>query len=139
MAKTVKPAEAATVEAYLAALPPNIRATLEQVRKTIKAAAPGAKELISYKIPAFKFNGMLVSYAAMPKHCSFFVMSSTLLQNFSEELKGYETSTGTIRFSHDSPLPASLVKKIVAARIKENQAIQDAKAMRKATTKKGSL
>jgi uncharacterized protein YdhG (YjbR/CyaY superfamily) len=109
-----------TVDAYLASLPANQRASLEKLRATIRAAAPGAEECVSYSLPAFRQGGMLVAYGARPKHCSFFVMSSTLLGRFREDVKGLDTSTGTIRFQPEKPLPASLVTKLVKARVEEN-------------------
>ena len=88
----------------------------------IKAAAPReATEAISYGIPAFKYNGMLVAYAAFAKHCSFFPASGTLLKEFAEELKDYPSSKGTIRFAVDQPLPEGLVRKLVEARVAKNQ------------------
>jgi len=113
----------ASVEDYLAALPKGSRAALEKLRKTIKAAAPGATETISYQMPAFKEHGrLLVSYAAFKDHCSLFPMSMKVIEAHGEELEPYHTRKGTIRFTADEPLPAALVKKIVRARIAENAA-----------------
>ena len=106
--------------AYLAAVPREARAALEKIRKTIRAAAPKAVECISYGMPAYKYNGMLVFFAAFAKHCSFFPGASVLAAH-KDELKRYETSKGTIRFTVDNPLPAVLVKKMVKARVKENE------------------
>jgi uncharacterized protein YdhG (YjbR/CyaY superfamily) len=111
------------VDDYLAGLPEEARVTLEKVRKTIKAAAPKAIEVISYQIPTFKMNGRpLVGFAAFKTHCSFFPMSSSVIEAYKDELKQYVTSKGTIRFALDKPLPAALVKKLVKARIEENKA-----------------
>lgn len=112
---------AATVEAYLAAVPAPERAALEKLRATIRAAAPGSVEVISYQIPTFKLNGGLVAFAAFKNHCSFFPMSAALINAHAKELEAYETSKGTIRFTIDRPLPAALVKKLVKARIAENE------------------
>jgi uncharacterized protein YdhG (YjbR/CyaY superfamily) len=110
------------VERYLAKVPEPARTTLQKVRAMIKAAAPReATEAISYGIPAFKYNGMLVAYAAFAKHCSFFPASGTLLKEFAEELKDYPSSKGTIRFAVDQPLPEGLVRKLVEARVAKNQ------------------
>jgi uncharacterized protein YdhG (YjbR/CyaY superfamily) len=110
------------VENYLAKVPAEPRATLEKLRKTIRAAAPKAIEVISYGIPTFKLNGrMLVSYAAFKEHCSFFPGASPIKAH-EAELKSYETSKGTIRFVTSNPLPATLVKKLVKTRIEENEA-----------------
>lgn len=117
------------VEAYLAKLPPKSRATLEKLRKTIRAAAPKATEGISYGIPAFRHNGGLVAYAAFKNHCSFFPMSGTLIETHKDDLKSYVTSKGTIQFEIGKSLPAALVKKMVKARIAENEA----KARRKSS------
>jgi len=109
-----------SVAAYLKAVPPAPRAALQKLRKTIKAAAPKATEGISYGIPMFKHHGMLVGYAAFKEHCSFF--PGTALNAFKRELASYETSKGTIRFTVDKPLPAALVRKLVKARVAQNEA-----------------
>jgi uncharacterized protein YdhG (YjbR/CyaY superfamily) len=111
-----------SVEDYLAALPDDARAALEKLRRTIRAAAPMATEGISYGIPAFKHRGALVSYAALKDHCSFFPMSPKVIEEHADELKSYDLSKGTIRFPIHNPLPAALVKRLVEARIKENEA-----------------
>ncbi len=110
-----------TVDDYLAALPEEARATLEKIRKTIKAVAPKAAEVISYQIPMYKHHGMLVGFAAFKDHCSFFPGAKPMA-TYKDELKGYKTSKGTIRFPIGKPLPAALVKKLVKTRIAENEA-----------------
>ncbi len=112
------------MEAYLAGVPEDARAELENIRKTIRAAAgPNAEEGFSYGIPAFKLNGRpLVAYAALKNHCSFFPMSPAVIQAHAKELSGYETAKGTIRFTADNPLPSALVRKLVKARIAESEA-----------------
>jgi uncharacterized protein YdhG (YjbR/CyaY superfamily) len=127
MAMTVKKANAesgtAEVEAYLARVPEPARTTLEKMRAMIRAAAPKqATEAISYKIPSFQYKGALVWYAAFKKHCSFFPMDLSLLEEFGDELKGYKTSKGTIQFPVDKPLPKALVVRIVKARAAANEA-----------------
>jgi uncharacterized protein YdhG (YjbR/CyaY superfamily) len=110
-----------SVEDYLAALPAESRAALEKLRRTIKAAAPEATETISYQMPAFKDHGrFLVSYAAFKDHCSLFPASNAVTEALGEELKPYLSGKGTIRFHPDKPLPATLVKRIVKARLEEN-------------------
>ena len=109
-----------TIDEYLAALSADKRAALENLRKTIRAAAPKAEECISYQLPAFRQNGMLVGFGATSKHCAFYLMSSSTVEAHQEELKDYDTSKGTIRFQADKPLPAALVRKLVKARIAEN-------------------
>jgi uncharacterized protein YdhG (YjbR/CyaY superfamily) len=115
-----KSATPQTVDEYLAALPEEARTTLEKLRKTIKAAAPKATEGISYQMPMYKQNGMLVGFAAFKNHCSIFPGSKPM-ETYKDELKAYKTSKGTIRFPIGKPLPAALVKKLVKARIEENE------------------
>ena len=108
-----------TVGAYLKAVSPEKRAALMKLRSAIKAAAPRAEECISYQIPAFRLDGrVLVWYAAMKNHCSFFP-GAYAIKSLSKDLKKFDTSKGTIRFSPDTPLPATLVRKLVKARIAE--------------------
>jgi uncharacterized protein YdhG (YjbR/CyaY superfamily) len=110
-----------SVEAYLAALPAASRAALEELRKTIRAAAPEATETISYEMPAFKLHGrLLVSYAAFKDHCSLFPASRAVIEALGEELTAYVTGKATIRFHADRPLPAALVTRIVEVRLAEN-------------------
>ena len=116
-----KTAVAKDVDEYLAGLPKAARATLERLRKTIKAAAPMAAEGISYQMPMYKHHGMVVGFAAFKDHCSIFP-GSAVMDAHKEELKRYDTSKGTIRFPANKPLPTALVKKLVKARIAENEA-----------------
>jgi len=110
------------VEAYLAKVPEPARTTLEKIRAMIRAAAPKeATEQLSYGVPSFRYKGGLVGYAAFKKHCSFFPMQASLTDAMQEELKGYRTSKGTLQFAVDEPLPAALVKKMVKARVAENE------------------
>ena len=108
-----------TVDDYLAALPEDARATLEKIRKTIRAAAPRATEGISYQMPMYKHHGMVMGFAAFKDHCSLFPGANPVA-TFKDELKAYKTSKGTIQFPIGKPLPAALVKKIVKARVVEN-------------------
>jgi uncharacterized protein YdhG (YjbR/CyaY superfamily) len=120
---------AKNVEEYLAAVPEPARNTLLKMRAMIRAAAgPEATEAISYGMPSFRYKGALVGYAAFTNHCSFFPMNSALIEQFGEELAGYSTAKGTIRFPQDKPLPAALVKKMVRARMAENERKGQAKA-----------
>ena len=110
-----------TIDEYVAALSDDKRAVLEKLRTTIRAAAPKAEECISYGLAAFRLNGRpLVAFGASANHCAFYPMNSTTVAAFQEQLKRFETSKGTIRFAVDKPLPRSLVKKLVKARIAEN-------------------
>lgn len=105
---------------YLAALPADKRAALEQLRRTIRQAAPRAEECISYSLPAFRQDGPLVGYGATARHCAFYLMSGSTVEAHRDALAGYDTSKGTIRFAADAPLPAELVHRLVQARIEEN-------------------
>jgi uncharacterized protein YdhG (YjbR/CyaY superfamily) len=108
-----------TVDEYIALYPAPIRAGLNLLRKTIKTAAPGAEEMISYQMPAYKLKGMLVFFSATNKHFGFYPTASPILA-FKEKLKGYETSKGTIKFHLDKPIPVKLVTEIVKWKVKEN-------------------
>ncbi|HEY3294789.1 MAG TPA: DUF1801 domain-containing protein [bacterium] len=114
-------AVAKDVDSYLAALPDDVRGMLEKLRKTIKAAAPQAEEVISYRMPAFKYHGPLLFFAAWENHCSLYAVSKALLKTLRSDLERYTISGTTIHFSVDNPLPASLVRKIVKARMKDNE------------------
>jgi uncharacterized protein YdhG (YjbR/CyaY superfamily) len=116
----VSPA-AKDIDSYLAALPKDQRSALEKLRKTIKTAAPDAAESISYAIPTFKHKGKpLIHFGAAKNHCAIY--GAAVAESDRDELTGYETSKGTIRFSPNKPLPAALVKKIVRARMAEIEA-----------------
>jgi uncharacterized protein YdhG (YjbR/CyaY superfamily) len=115
------PAKSTTIDEYLATVSPDQRAALEKLRKTIRAAAPKAEEGISYGLAAFRLDGRpLVAFGAAAGHCAFYPMSGTIVAAHKEELVGYDTSKGTIRFPADQPLPAALVRKLVKARIAES-------------------
>ena len=109
---------APNIDAYLDALPENQKATLAHLRKIIKETAPAADEVISYGMPAYKYHGMLVYFAAFKKHCSLFSVNNDV---FKEELQDYKTSKGTIQFSPEKPLPDDLVRQIVQFRMKVNE------------------
>jgi uncharacterized protein YdhG (YjbR/CyaY superfamily) len=117
-----KPTDAPkTTDEYLARVPEPARTTLSKLRAVIRSAAPReTTEAISYGMPAFKYKGSLVWFAAFANHCSFFPGTSSLLPLFQSELKNFEISKGTIRFPVDKPLPAALVKKLVKARVAQN-------------------
>jgi uncharacterized protein YdhG (YjbR/CyaY superfamily) len=110
-----------TIDEYLVAVKPDQRTALAKLRQTIRAAAPKAEECISYGIPAFRLNRRsLVFFGAWANHCAFYPGSSATLKKFRNELKDFQTSKGTLRFSPDKPMPVALVKKLVKARIAEN-------------------
>jgi len=111
----------ATVDDYLAALPADQRAVLERLRITIRTAAPMADELISYRIPTYRYHGSLVHFAAFRGHLSLITVSRPTLERFLGELKGFRISGTTIRFTPEHPLPPALVDAIVRARVEENE------------------
>lgn len=108
-----------TVDQYLGTLSEPARTVMEKMRETIKTAAPGAEEVISYNIPAFRWNGMLVWYAAYKRHIGLYPRGSGI-EVFKKELGDYKTSKGAVQFPIDEPLPVGLIKKIVRYRVKEN-------------------
>ncbi len=118
-AAILKGASAQTVDDYLARLPQPARATLEKVRAAIRSVVPAeTTEVLSYKIPAFKYKEVLVWYAAFSDHCSLFP-TAAVIEKFKNELQPFQKSKGTIQFPVDKPLPAILVKKMVKARLAE--------------------
>jgi uncharacterized protein YdhG (YjbR/CyaY superfamily) len=111
----------ATIDEYLTGVNTQQRMALEKLRRTIRAVTPNSEECISYGIPAFRLNGRsLVFFGAWANHCSFYPGSSATLRKFRTHLKNFQIGRGTIRFSSDKPLPIALVKKLVKARIAEN-------------------
>lgn len=109
------------VDEYLAGVPEPARSTLKKVRAAIRSAVPPeATETISYRIPAFKYKGVLVWFAAFSNHCSLFP-TAAVIEAFKNELKGFSTSKGTIHFPTDKPLPTALVRKLVKARVAQNE------------------
>lgn len=110
------------VDEYLASVPEPSRGTLKKVRATIRSVVPAeATETISYGIPTVKYKGGLVAFAAFSKHCSLFPMSYAVIKAFKKELENFIVERGTIRFPLDKPLPATLLKKMVRARIAEKE------------------
>jgi uncharacterized protein YdhG (YjbR/CyaY superfamily) len=110
-----------SVDEYLAGIPEPARATFNKLREAIRSAVPPeANEVISYRIPAFKDKGVLVWFAAFSNHCSLFP-TAAVIEAFKDELKGFSTSKGTIHFPIDKPLPTALVKKLVKARVAQNE------------------
>jgi len=119
---SAKPKEVAkNLEEYVARVPLPARSTFTTLREAVRSAVPPqATETMSYGIPAFKHNGMLVWFAAFSKHCSLFPTAS-VIEAFKNELSGYTISKGTIQFPLDKPLPTGLIKKIVRARVAQNE------------------
>jgi uncharacterized protein YdhG (YjbR/CyaY superfamily) len=113
---------AKSVEEYLARVPEPGRSTLERVRAVIRSVVPAeTTEVISYGMPTFRYRRGLVAFAAFKDHCSFFPLGASVLDAFAEDLKPFRVSKGTLHFPLDKPLPAALVKKIVKARIAQNE------------------
>jgi uncharacterized protein YdhG (YjbR/CyaY superfamily) len=110
-----------SVDEYLAATPEPARTTLNKVRAVIRSVAPpDATESISYGIPTFKYKGMLAAYAAFSDHCSLFPGAGPTIE-FKNDLKNFQNSKGTIRFAPNKPLSATLLKKLIKSRIRENE------------------
>lgn len=109
----------ANVDAYIASFPADIQKLLVQIRLTIKLAAPEATEVISYGVPAFKLNAMLVWFAAHTHHIGLYPRGSGL-EEFKTELSAYKTGKGSVQFPFDKPLPLELIAKIVKFRVVEN-------------------
>ena len=118
-----------TIDAYLKTLPQEQRIVLERLRRSIKAVVPKAEEVISYGIPAFRYNGrMLVGFNASRTHCTLQLMSTSLLERVADDLTGYKLGRGSVQFTTEGPLPATLVAKLVRARIAENQLLDAARS-----------
>lgn len=118
---TSKVSPSLAIDAYLAALKPDQRATLQELRKFIRSAVPEAVECISYGLPAFRLDSPLVAFGATKSHCAFYPLSGSTIEAHKADLVGFETSKGTIRFLPDHPLPKALILKLLQARIAENQ------------------
>jgi len=111
-----------TIDEYLTGVNADQRVALEKLRKTIRAVAPRVEESISYGIPSFRLNGRpLVFFGAWANHCAFYPGSSATLEKFRNDLKSFQITKGTIRFSPDNPIPIAVVKKLLKARMAENR------------------
>ena len=111
---------AASVDEYIATADPHAKKALQDIRKTIKAAAPKAEEVISYQIPGYKYHGMLVFFAAWKNHISLYP-APWGAESLKKEMSAYDGSKGTIKFPLDKPMPLTLIKKMVKYRMKENE------------------
>jgi uncharacterized protein YdhG (YjbR/CyaY superfamily) len=107
------------IDAYLAALPDDVRSSLERVRGIIRETAPDCTERVSYRIPIFRLRKDLVGMSAQKDHCSLHTMSPSLVEAMAEELVGVEVSGATIHFTPEKPLPKELIASIVSERVKE--------------------
>jgi|SRR5437868_483376 len=121
MATTVSKKAAINIDQYMAGFPPATQAILQEMRSIVRKAAPDAEETISYAIPAFKWNGMLVWFAGYTKHIGLYPRPSALLA-FKDELIKFKTAKGSVQFPLDQPLPVALITRIVKFRMKENLA-----------------
>ena len=124
-----------TVDEYISSFPPGIQAVLENLRSNIKKTVPAAEEVISYQMPAFKWNGVLVWYAAYKEHIGLYPTASPM-RVFREELSKFETSKGAIRFPLGKPIPITLVRKIIKFRVRENLEKTKAREKKNAGRKK---
>lgn len=111
------------MDAYLRKVPEPARSCLQNIRAIIRSVVPSeTTECISYGIPAFRYKGLLFGFAAFAKHCSLFPMSAGLIVRYKKELERFETAKGTIRFQTEKPPSAALIKKLVNARVAQNDA-----------------
>jgi uncharacterized protein YdhG (YjbR/CyaY superfamily) len=115
-----------SVDGYIAAFPPDVREQLEKLRALIQKNAPKAEEVISYKMPAYKLDGMLVYFAGYEKHIGFYPMPSAIAA-FRKEIAGYKSAKGSVQFPVDKPLPVKLITAMVKFRVQENLAKAKAK------------
>lgn len=116
---TISKKDFKTIDEYIATFPKEIQPKLQDIRQTIKQAAPNAQEAISYQMPAFKQKGNLVWFAAFKHHIGFYPTPSAIVA-FKDKLTLYKTSKGAIQFPIDQPIPLELIKEIVHFRVKEN-------------------
>lgn len=121
MASGMRVTTAKTVDEYIALAPKDKQKALKDIRKAIREAAPEADERISYHMPAYKYHGWLVFFGAYKDHLSLFAVGESNLKRFRSKLRPFEISGQTIHFTSQKPLPATLVKQIVKARMKENE------------------
>jgi uncharacterized protein YdhG (YjbR/CyaY superfamily) len=134
----MKAAPAKNTDEYIKQFPVLQQKAMEEIRKAIKTTAPQAEETISYQMPAYKYNGPLVYFAAYDHHIGFYPTPSGI-EAFKKELAGYKGAKGSVQFPLDKPMPVSLVKKIVQFRVKENEGNSKAKPAIAKTSKKNSL
>ena len=119
-----------SIDEYIAGFPPDVQETLQEIRRTIRKAAPDAEETIKYGIPTFTLKGNLVHFAAYKKHIGFYP-TPTGIEKFKSELSVYESSKGAVQFPLDRPIPHDLIGKIVKFRVKENLERAEAKGKKK--------
>lgn len=126
-----------SVDEYIATFPEDLEAILQRVRRTIRKAVPGAEEMISYQIPAYKLRGERVIYlAGWKEHYSLYPATATLVKAFKEEIAPYKVSKGTIRFPLSEPVPLRLIERLAKFRAKEAAELAKAKPPRARPTAK---
>jgi uncharacterized protein YdhG (YjbR/CyaY superfamily) len=108
------------IDDYIAGFPPDVQEKLQQVRATIRKAAPDAEETIKYQLPTFVLNGNLVHFGAFKTHIGFYPTPSGI-NEFQKELSAYQGAKGSVQFPLDEPMPLALISKIVKFRVKESQ------------------
>src|SRR5450755_1002661 len=118
-----------TVDEYIALQLPSVKSGLDLLRKTIKRAAPGAEEIISYQMPAYRLKGIVAYFAVTKKHYGFYPTAGPVIA-FNDKLKAYETSKGVVRFPLDKPLPVKLISSMVKWKAKENLAKAEIKGQK---------
>lgn len=118
------------IDEYIASFPKDVQVILEKIRMTIREAAPGAQESISYQIPTFKLDGNLVHFAGFKNHIGFYPTPSGI-EAFKNELSGFKTAKGSVQFPLDQPIPYELISEITAFRVKENLAKSAGKAKKR--------
>ena len=114
------------VDEYISSFPADMQEILKELRATIKEAAPDAEEVISYQMPAYKYHGMLVFFAAFKNHIGFYPRV-TGIDKFNNELSVYKGAKGSVQFPLDKPLPLGLISRIVKFRVSENLMIAESK------------
>ena len=120
---------------YIATYPVDIQKRLQQIREVIKEAAPQAKEVISYAMPAYKINSVLVYFAGWDKHIGFYPGAGAIA-HFKDELAEFKGAKGSVQFPLDEPVPVDIINKIVAYRIKEDEALALARQMKRRNSKR---
>jgi len=109
-----------TVDQYIAAFPADVKKRMQQLRKTIKAGAPNADEVISYQMPGYKYFGMLVYFAAYKNHIGFYPGTGGVLE-FYKKLSSFKSAKGSVQFPNDRPIPYEVISKVVKFRVKQNE------------------
>ena len=113
-----------TIDEYLAGIPEDKRAALQRVRETIHEFVPEAEEVISYKMPGFRYQGRgFLYFAAWAKHCALYGLTDTVMEKYAEELAPFRSADSTLRFTPNDPIPPDLLERLVRARVEEEGAV----------------